>query len=168
MQDLASALKDIAAGLAKPSLTDVAQIAQELTVKQMRQSFQQHQTPNEEPWPELKRPSFAGVLKLSKKYLLHYKATGETKFYGRDAVAGSESFMAQRAYSIVARGKATDAGLEVRGAMQSYYEWQNSGTSSTGWGPPIPAREFWGFGNDTLDLVNNLLADRALEAFARK
>jgi len=101
-------LRDLSKGVADLPLAEVARVAQELLVKQMRQSFQSEQSPDEDPWPVRKRPSFAGVLKLSRKALLHYKATGETKFFGRDALPWSESFLAQRAYSIVARGKATE------------------------------------------------------------
>jgi len=161
-------LRDLSKGVADLPLAEVARVAQELLVKQMRQSFQSEQSPDEDPWPVRKRPSFAGVLKLSRKALLHYKATGETKFFGRDALPWSESFLAQRAYSIVARGKATKKGLEVHGSMQTYFGWQNEGTTKTGWGPPIPARPFWGFGADLLDVVNALVADKAVQAVAGK
>ncbi len=176
MQSLASALEDIASGLAHPSFIDVARIAQELTVKQMRQSFALRQTPDQEPWPALKRPSYAGVLKITKENLLGYKETGEISAYlkgrGVTGVTGAavdqrESFLSQRAYSIVARGKVSDTGLEVRGTLQRYGWWQDEGTNnSSGWGGPIPAREFWGFGEDTLDLVNGLLADQAVKVVA--
>lgn len=161
-------LRDLSKGVAALPLADVARVAQELLVKQMRQSFQNEQTPDQNPWPARKRPSFAGVLKLSRKALLHYKATGQTLFFGQTALPWSESFLAQRAYSVVARGKATAKGLEVHGAMQSYWGFQNEGTTSTGWGPPIPAREFWGFGQDLLDVVNALVADKAVQAVAGK
>lgn len=180
MDDLASVLRQIQAGLADPGKREIAQVAQELLAKQVRQSWQQRQTEDEFPWPPLKRPSFAGVLGkhmgMAHFYLLHYKESGEKRFYGdtenesseffgKAAPMPTEAFIMHKAIRAIRDGTVNDQGFETHD-LAKYGLWQSDGTDKTGWGPPIPARSFWAFGGDILDLVAELLAKKAAKTFS--
>ena len=170
MSELLTALRDIQNAVANPGKREIATIAQELLLKQIRQSWEQRQDENEEAWVGLKRPSYAGVLGrhmgIAHGHLLGYKATGEWRFYGKDDLQPhqSESFLSRSALDGIRRGIVNDDGFESAGRLKRYWEWQSEGTTKTGFGPPIPARSFWAFGEDLLDLVADLLAEKAAKA----
>ena len=172
MNDLLSTLRDIQSGLANPGLREIAGIAQELLIKQVRQSWEGRHGPNMEEWAGLKRPSYAGFLKTRRGQvgsvdfnLLHYKETGERVYEKERSFNPTDAFIAHNAVRAIRDGSVSDKGFETH-AIKQYGLWQSDGTDKTGWGPPIPARPFWAFGDDLLDLVADLLADRAAKAVA--
>lgn len=148
MLDLVTTLREIVAGLADPSFEDVAKITQELLAKQVKQSWQDRHDQNQDAWAGTKQSSFAGISK---------------RFPGRK---WGRAVLDMAAAADIKEGTVDDTGFETRGTLPFYWAWQNDGTDSTGFGPPIPAREFWAFGDDMLDLVNELLAEKAAKKFA--
>lgn len=170
MQTLAEILVDMKKGIADPSRLEIARAAQDLLAKQVRQSWELRHDQDENAWVGLKRPSFAGVLgkHMGHGHLLGYKETGQWRFYGRDELAPhqNESFLSQSALKDIRYATVTDRGFETGGQIKRYWLWQDQGTSRTGWGPPIPARAFWAFGDDLLELVAVLLAEKAATAVA--
>lgn len=172
MKGLLDILRDMQAGVADPSMREIAMAAQDLLAKQVRQSWEQRQDENEDPWLPTKRPSYAGVLGrkmgIAHGHLLGYKATGVWRFYGQDDLTPhqSDSFLMLSALADIRRSTVDDTGFETGGQIKRYWLWQSEGTTKTGFGPPIPARSFWGFGEDLLDLVADLLAEKAAKAIA--
>jgi hypothetical protein len=165
--DLLTVLRDVQNGLEGPSFREVAEIAQELLAKQVRQSWELRQSPDQEAWAPTKRPSYAGVLKASHRHLLGYKRTGEHAFYGVDDLTGNQqdAFVGLKGLREIRQAKVEDDGFATVGKLPKYGLWQSDGTTKTGpggIGGPIPAREFWGWGQDTLDLVQSLLGERAV------
>ncbi len=163
-------MKDAIAGIPS-AVEEVAQAAKELLAKQVRRSWEQREDPNGNAWAGLKQPSFAGVLKASGRHLLGQKKTGNAAFYGKDNLTPNQdmSFLGLKGIKDVREAPVTPTGFETPGKLPKYWSWQNDGTNNnTGWGGPIPARPFWGFGDDLLDTVNELLADKGLEAVVGK
>ncbi len=166
MKSLERVLKDATDGLGS-SVREVAQAAKELLAKQVRQSWEKRQDPNENAWAGLKQPSFAGVLKASHRHLLGQKKSGAAAFYGKDNLTPNQdmSFLGLKAIKDVREAPVTDDGFATRGRLPKYWSWQDQGTNNnTGWGGPIPAREFWAFGEDTLELIGELLAEHGMRA----
>ena len=167
MKDLLTLLREVQAGIANPNLREVAMAARDLLAKQVRQSWENRQTEDQQPWAPTKQPSFAGVLGrhmgMPYFHLLGYKETGKKRFYGQADLQPhqSESFLSRSALDDIRRATVTDNGFETGGQIRKYWAWQSDGTSKTGFGPPIPARSFWAFGDDFLGTVTDLLAARA-------
>lgn len=145
--NLADVLRDIVSGMANPTFVEVAQMAQDLTEKQVKESWAERHDPNRDPWAALHGESFAGLSKKS----------------GRRS---SRAHLDMAAAADIRRGITSDQGFESRGQMPRYAFWQNDGTTSTGWGTGIAPREFWAFAEDTLDLVAALLAEKAAKNVA--
>jgi hypothetical protein len=110
--------------------------------------------------------------------LLHYKQTGDWRFYGdtddpnspnfgEAAPEPTESFIMHKAIRAIRYGTASDGGFETQ-ELARYGLWQSDGTTKTGWGPPIPARSFWSFGDDLLNLVAELMAAKAAKAVTER
>jgi hypothetical protein len=164
--DILTTVRSIINATSRPELRRVAEEVKRLLSEQIRRSWESRIDPDGAGWAPLKGPSYAGVLKKSRMHLLGYKETGEKRFAEKDDLAPhqSESFLSQSALKDVNRATVNDDGFEAAGYMlKRYWAWQNDGTNSTGWGPPIPARAFWEFGDDLLDTVADRLADQVIK-----
>jgi hypothetical protein len=143
--DLATVLREIVEGMKNPSLPEVAEIAQELLAHQVKQSWDERVTPDREMWPALHGESFAGLSRKS----------------GRRS---ARAHLDMAAAHDISEGTVSEKGFETRGQLPQYWSFQDDGTLSTGWGGGIEPREFWGLGDDLLNLVADILAQKAAKA----
>ncbi len=177
MKTLEQILKDAAAGLAGPTVIEVAQAGKELLAKQVRASWAERTDPDGNAWAGTKQGSFAGIARTfaGGGNVYAYKAGEGYVFYNKrkrhqyraenqEQYHPTDSHLAHMAIRAIRNSAVTEKGFTVDQRLPKYGYWQDEGTTKTGWGGPIPAREFWAFGDDLLDTVNGLLADKGLRA----
>lgn len=178
MADLISTLRDIQSGIRDPGMREISLLTLDLLAKQIRQSWQTRTDENQDAWVGLKQPSFAGVLKRNRLNLLWHKekrgkdedvfyiaGEGQQTQHSHESYTPTESFIEHKAFRAIRESKITDEGFETDD-LPRYGMWQTDGTDKTGWGGPIPERSFWAFGDDILDLVADILAEKAARKVA--